>query len=68
MGIFSSLIVDKHSSLLGVDREDQIPVNANHREICKFAYRDDAVYDQLFKRIRRMLNSVDAINRENPST
>jgi hypothetical protein len=60
--------VDKHSSLLGVDGEDQIPVNANHREICKFAHRNDAVYDQLFKRIRRMLNSVDAINRENPST
>jgi hypothetical protein len=60
--------VDKHSSLLGVDKEDQIPVDANHQEICKFAHRDDAVYDQLFKRIRRMLNSMDTNNRENPST
>jgi hypothetical protein len=49
--------VDKHSSLLEIDGEDQIPVDANHEEMCKFAHRDDAVYEKLFKRIRRMLNS-----------
>jgi hypothetical protein len=49
--------VDKHSSLLEINREDQIPVDANHEEMCKFAHRDDAVYEKLFKRIRRMLNS-----------
>jgi len=62
MGIFSSLIVEKHSALLDIPGEDQIPVDANHKEICKFAHRNDAVYEKLFRRVRRMLRSVDSIN------
>ncbi|KAN0086965.1 hypothetical protein V8E54_000653 [Elaphomyces granulatus] len=65
MPILSSLIVEKHSSLLEIPGEDQVPVNANHEEICKFAHRDDAVYEKLFKRVRRMLSSVDTDNRDN---
>ena len=60
--------MDKHSSLLEVSGEDQIPVNANHQEICKFAHRDDAVYEKLFRRIKRMLKSVDTNDKGNPST
>ena len=60
--------MDKHSSLLEVSGEDQIPVDANHQEICKFADRDDAVYEKLFRRINRMLNPVDTNNRGNLST
>ncbi|KAN0070689.1 hypothetical protein V8E54_011558 [Elaphomyces granulatus] len=63
--IFSSLIVEKHSSLLDIPGEDQIPVDANHEEICKFAHPDDAVYEKLFKRVRRMLKSVETDNRNN---
>jgi hypothetical protein len=33
--------VDKHSALLDIPGEDQIPADANHEEICKFAHRDD---------------------------
>jgi len=69
MGMFSSLIVEKHSALLDIPGEDQIPVDANHKEICKFAHRNDAVYEKLFRRVRRMLKSVDNMdNRDNSST
>ena len=60
--------MEKHSSLLDIPGEDQIPVDANHEEICKFAHPDDAVYEKLFKRVRRMLKSVDTDNRDNSST
>ena len=48
-------VVEKHSALLDIDGEEQIPVYANHEEMCKFAERDDDVYEKLFKRICRML-------------
>lgn len=58
----STQIVGKHSALLEVDGEDQIPVNADHRDMCKFAGRDDEAYEKLFKRVRRMVkrNGVEA--------
>ncbi|KAN0079157.1 Alpha/Beta hydrolase fold [Elaphomyces granulatus] len=65
MPIFSSLIVEKHSSLLEIPGEDQVPVDASHEEICKFAHPDDAVYEKLFKRVRRMLKSVDTDDKDN---
>jgi hypothetical protein len=34
--VFSKLIVDKDSATLGYREEKQIPVNADHRSICKF--------------------------------
>jgi hypothetical protein len=48
-------VVEKHSALLDIDGEEQIPVDASHEEMCKFASRDDDTYEKLFKRIRRML-------------
>ena len=51
--------MEKHSALLEIDGEEQIPVDANHEEMCKFAKSNDDVYEKLFKRIRRMLKSVD---------
>ena len=52
-------IVEKYSALLEVDGEDQVPVDANHREMCKFGARDVPVYEKLFKRIRRMMKAKD---------
>ncbi|KAN0086995.1 vegetative incompatibility protein HET-E-1 [Elaphomyces granulatus] len=63
---FSSLIVEKHSSLLDIPWEDQVPVDANHEEICKFAHPDDVVYEKLFKRVRRMLNTDNRDNSNMP--
>jgi hypothetical protein len=52
-------IVEKCSALLEVHGEDQIPVDANHRDMCKFGARDDPVYEKVFKRIIRMLKMKD---------
>ncbi|KAH8588254.1 hypothetical protein B0O99DRAFT_693645 [Bisporella sp. PMI_857] len=57
MGLFKKEIVEKQSALLQVAGEDQQPINANHRDMCKFAARDDENYEKLFKRIRRMLKA-----------
>ncbi|KAI9858374.1 MAG: hypothetical protein M1813_007478 [Trichoglossum hirsutum] len=55
MGKMSTVIVDRSSALLEFEGEDQIPVDAHHRDICKFASRDDATYEKLFHRINRMV-------------
>ena len=47
--------MEKHSALLEIDGEEQIPVDANHEEMCKFMDREDNVYEKLFKRVRRMI-------------
>lgn len=55
-------IVEKQSALLEVAGEDQIPVHAHHREMCRFRGRDGD-YEKLFKRIRRMLEVKDGSTR-----
>ena len=47
--------MQKHSALLDIDGEEQIPVDANHEEMCKFMEREDNVYETLFKRVRKMI-------------
>ena len=42
------------------DEEDQIPVDANHRDMCKFSTRSDQVYEKLFKRVRKMIEMHEA--------
>ncbi|PVH92190.1 hypothetical protein DM02DRAFT_576133 [Periconia macrospinosa] len=49
------LIVDKFSALLNEKNEEQIPVYANHEEMCKFGERGDVEYKKVFKRIRAMM-------------
>ena len=44
MGIISSLIVDPDSATLGYREEKQIPMNADHRSICKFDTPSDPNY------------------------
>lgn len=64
MTMFSSLIVDKHSALLEVEGEEQIPVDANHSEMCKFDGRDNEVYEKVFKSLGRMLKGKDKIQKD----
>ena len=61
MKIFSNLVVEKHSALLNIDGEEQIPVDANHEEMCKFMRREDEVYEKLFRRIRRMIKHGERV-------
>ena len=47
--------MEKFSALLEVSGEEQIMVDSNHSEMCKFATKDNDTYDKLVKRIRRIL-------------
>ena len=38
-----------------MDGEEQIPVDSNHEEMCKFIERNDDVYEMIYKRIRRII-------------
>ena len=53
--------MEKHSALLEIDGEEQIPVDADHEQICKFIEREDDVYEKLFRRIRRIIKEQDSI-------
>ena len=54
--------MQKHSALLDIDGEEQIPVDANHEEMCKFTEREDNAYETLFKRVRRMIKEQGSAN------
>jgi hypothetical protein len=51
--------VDKYSALLEVPGEEQLPVDVNHRDMCKFASRDDQTYQKLWKRLRRIIEACE---------
>jgi hypothetical protein len=53
-------IVEKHSALLDIKDEEQIPVNANHEEMCKFDERGNGMYKRVFKRILGMMKNQKA--------
>lgn len=44
VGVFSRIIVDPDSAILGFREEKQMPMNADHRSICKFDFPDDQNY------------------------
>ncbi|GAB1316536.1 DUF676 domain-containing protein (Fragment) [Madurella fahalii] len=46
-------IVDKMSSLMHLDHEDQVPLEANHVELCRFESEDDEGFKRTVKRITR---------------
>jgi hypothetical protein len=43
-----------HSALLEVEDEDQIPVEADHSQICKFEKEDDVTFEKAWRRIGRI--------------
>lgn len=53
--------MEKHSALLEVDEEEQIPVDANHEQMCKFTDQEDVVYEKVFKRIGRMIKEKGSL-------
>ncbi|KAI1075136.1 hypothetical protein F5B20DRAFT_595294 [Whalleya microplaca] len=50
------IVVTQHSAILGLPgtREKQIPLDADHRQICKFANDDDPMYQQVADNITKM--------------
>lgn len=47
-------IVEKHSALLEVEHEEQIPVDANHSAMCKFEADSSDIFKKVYRRIQRM--------------
>ena len=55
-------VVEKDSALLEIDGEEQIPVDADHEEMCKFKEREDDAYEKVFVRIRRVMKNQDGVH------
>ena len=47
--------MEKHSALLDIEHEDQIPVDTDHEGLAKFSGSDDVAYEKLFIRVLRMI-------------
>ena len=61
MGVFSKLIVDPDSATLGYREEKQMPVNADHRSICKFQTPIDPNYVILRNALASTVNSISKL-------
>lgn len=57
-GVFSTLIVDPESATLGYREERQMPMNADHRSICKFETPTDRNYITLRNAFVFTINSI----------
>lgn len=57
-------IVEKNSALLEVSHEEQIPVDADHSAMCKFETDQDATFEKVYKRIKRMKNNPQSLTNE----
>lgn len=57
-GVFSTLIVDPESATLGYREEKQMPMNADHRSICKFEAPTDRNYITLRNAFVFTINSI----------
>lgn len=58
MGFFKTLIVDPDSATLGYCKEKRVPMNANHRSICKFNTRADQNYVTLRNALASTVNTI----------
>ena len=61
MGVFSTLIVDPDSATLGYHEEKQMPMNADHRSICKFETPTDPNYIILRNALASTVNSISKL-------
>lgn len=48
--------------MLQVNGEDQLPVDADHRDICRFKDRGDVTYEKLHKSLNRMLKAKAVVS------
>jgi len=61
MGFFSTLIVDPDSATLGYREEKQMPMNADHRSICKFETPTDPNYVILRNTLASTVKSISKL-------
>lgn len=60
-GVLSTLIVDPDSATLGYPEEKQMPMNADHRSICKFDTITDPNYLILRNTLASTVNGISKI-------
>jgi uncharacterized protein YifE (UPF0438 family) len=60
-------IVEKHSALLEVNHEEQIPVDADHSAMCKYEKDSDDTFEKVYKRVRRIKNNPRRMANEQSS-
>ncbi len=61
LGVLSTLIVDPDSATLGYREEKQIPMNADHRSICKFETPADPNYVSLRNALASTVQNISKI-------
>ena len=61
IGVFSTIIVDPDSATLGYRDEKQMPMNADHRSICKFEKTTDSNYVTLRNALASVVNSISKL-------
>jgi hypothetical protein len=54
MGVHSAIIVEKDSASIGLKHERILPLNADHRTVCKF----DSVHDSNYIKVKSALASI----------
>ena len=57
-------IVDKHCAVLDATWEDQIGLNADHQNMCKFASREDVSYQIFLASTKRILEAQANKNKD----
>lgn len=55
-----AIIVDKNSAILGYPNEQSVPLNADHRGVCKFSSTTDADYRTLRNALSTTVDSIVA--------
>ena len=60
-GVFSTLIFDPESATLGYREEKQMPMNVDHRSICKFETSTDQNYVTLRNALVSTVNSISKL-------
>ena len=63
MGVISTLIVDPDSATLGYPGEKQMPMNADHRSICKFDTLTDPNYVTLRNALASTVQSISNLGK-----
>jgi pimeloyl-ACP methyl ester carboxylesterase len=61
LGVFNVLIVDPDSAILGYPEERQIPMNADHRSICKFRAPTDSNYVTARNALASTVNDISQL-------
>lgn len=52
------MIVDRESALLNIPNEFPIPVDADHRDICRFSNRNDSRFSTVLFAAANLIRSV----------